>query len=110
MSDVRQKTPDGDDSKWIELVIQQIAALWRGGNHRPRFARDSDRKNRAAAAGKAPGLNQQTDNNFYRRLTGPPEVPMKTKNKTIHAKPDPKTGGLVARSRLAVGRGRGGGG
>jgi hypothetical protein len=27
MSDVRQKTPDGDDSKWIELVIQQIRSL-----------------------------------------------------------------------------------
>jgi hypothetical protein len=27
MSDVRQKATDGDDSKWIELVIQQIRSL-----------------------------------------------------------------------------------
>ena len=27
MNDVRQKTPDGDDSKWIELVVQQVRSL-----------------------------------------------------------------------------------
>ena len=100
-----------NNANWLEIVRQQVGSLRYGvveiivHDSQVTQIEKTERLRLDKDNGNASKPRRITNKQFYRRLTGPPEVPMKTKNKIIHAELDSQNGVRGARGRFAVGDG-----